>query len=126
MSPDNDPDVRDAASRTLRIYGAAGRPALPFLLAFVGDYDLEARDSAIKAIQAIAGPKAPEAVTAVRNATFSSDSNVRRAAAEALGSFGAAARPADVDLQRLLTDDDPAVRTAASEALLQITQPPQR
>jgi HEAT repeat protein len=126
LGPDEDPDVRESAATTLRHYGTLARPALPALIAAVEYGELEQRDALIKAIQHIAGPKElPQAMPALRKALTSKSINVRKAAADALGSMGPAATPAIDDLRLRLQDDDPTVRAAASDALLLITRPKQ-
>jgi HEAT repeat protein len=122
MDPREDPQVRDAAAITLGSYGAEARAALPALIAFVDYGDLEARDSAVRAIQNIGGPDLAKAVPALQKALSSQRAYVRSATATALGSMGPVAAPAIQDLRALLNDNDAGVRTAASEALLQITK----
>jgi HEAT repeat protein len=123
LGPDEDPDVRESAATTLRYYGDLARPALPALIAAVEYGELEQRDSLIKAIQYIGGPNVGEAVPALRKALFSKSPLVRKAAADALGTLNALARPAIDDLRLRLNDEDATVRAAASEALLLITRP---
>jgi HEAT repeat protein len=117
-----DSDVREAAAITLKRYGQAGRAALPDLIAGLSKGDAPALEAIIRAIVSVGGPDVGVAVPSLRTKLRSEVISIRRTAAEALGQIGAMAVGAVPDLQMLLADDDPGVRSAASEALVNIAR----
>lgn len=137
MLKDPDLDLRIAAASTLGYFGPEGGPAEPALTASVNRGDTEIRVAALQALSGIglaSAPAIPEALKALDH----NDSRVRRAAAVFLGAFGRvdphdkaatdaveSARSTIPKLRNLLKDSDPEVRTAASEAILNLLPLPQ-
>lgn len=73
---------------------------------------------------ALAGPIAVGAIPALARVAEDENADVRRKACEALGSLGPRAEGAmDLLLERLILDDDAAVKDAAANALAQVGQP---
>ena len=68
-------------------------------------------------------PAPVEAIPTLIKMLGHKESESRRAAVAALGSFGPLAKDAVMPLNAALSDPDPAVRTLADEALKQIQQP---
>jgi HEAT repeat protein len=126
LNPAEDADVREAVADTLRRYGPKAEGAQTALIAMINVGDAVAREATIRAITSIGGSKAADALPGLRLALKSENVNVRRAAAEALGSLGSRAMPAIDDLRAVLMDDDGTVRAAASEAILNILAPHQK
>ncbi len=125
---DIDVDVRQAALATLAGYGAKGAQAMPALIKAVSVGDVEPRLAAMRTVLAV-GKAGQEAVPALIAALTDPDARVRVAAAETLGSLGSIgpeARSAAAALRKALDDDDPNVRRAASEALLNILETPKK
>jgi HEAT repeat protein len=124
LNPQEDPDVREAAATTLRGYGADAKAALPKLIGMLNVGEAEAQEAVIKAITAVGGPENKNAIPALKKSLDSRSNNVRRLAAEALGRMGRLATPALPDLTaRLRVEEDNGVRTAISEAIVEITKP---
>jgi HEAT repeat protein len=124
LNPQEDPDVREAAATTLRGFGHGAKAALPKLIAMLNVGEAEAQEAVIKAITAVGGPENKDAIPALKKSLESRSNNVRRLAAEALGRMGRLAAPALPDLSaRLRVEDDNGVRTAISEAIVEITRP---
>ena len=81
-------------------------------------------EAVIKAITAVGGPENIDAIPALKKSLDSRSNNVRRLAAEALGRMGQQAKQALPDLSaRLRVEEDNGVRTAISEAIVEITRP---
>jgi HEAT repeat protein len=126
LNPQEDPDVREQAATTLRSYGPAAKAALPKLISMLNVGEAEAQEAVIKAITAIGGPENQDAIPALKKSLDSRSSNVRRLAAESLGRMGLQAKVALPELSaRLRVEDDNSVRTAISEAIVEITRPRQ-
>jgi HEAT repeat protein len=123
LGPNEDADVREAVADTLRHYGPYAKEALPALIAIMNNGDAATREAVIRAVISVGGPEASEAIPALRVALKSDNANVRRVAADALGNLGGRAMAAIDDLRDRLMDDDMDVRTAASEAILNILAP---
>lgn len=122
----SDPDlgVRTAATVTVESYGEAARAAIPDLARDITRGDAEVREAAIRSIENLGPGIAGSAVPALTAGLFDRDVRVRRAAAEALGRFGTAARSAEPALRQALSHEDPEERRAVSEALLNMLLKP--
>jgi HEAT repeat protein len=120
---DPDLDVRIATAGTLQRYGPAAKEAIPALTKAVQTGDAEIRVAAIQALEAI-GTAAQPAIPTLINALAHPDVRVRREAAIFLGKFGPDAKDSADTLRRLLDDPDEEVRKAASDALVNVLQPP--
>jgi hypothetical protein len=123
---EQDLSVRLATMDALGAFGPDGVAAVPALAENVGRGDSEARMAAMRALESIGVGAAPS-LTAIAAALGNGDARVRAEAARVLGHFGRApaSRPAAAAalpaLRRLITDPDPDVRKAVSEAILDIT-----
>jgi HEAT repeat protein len=126
------PAARAMAATALTRMGPGAEPAVPALAKALADQDLDVRYWAASALKAV-GPAAHAAVTALVKAldTFPGGSpaldgpvryyaDVRSVAAEALGVIGNRAKDALPALKKALTDPEPAVRSAAADALQRI------
>lgn len=89
-----------------------------------GDYEsVVVRKTIIDGL-ALAGPVAVGAIPALARAAEDENADVRRKACEALGALGPRAEGAmDLLLERLILDDDAAVKDAAANAVAQVGQP---
>ena len=115
---DNNPTVRLTAVAALEHYGPRAAPAIKPLAEMAGDkQDAKMRLGAVRALAAI-GKEAQPAAAALVTALADPESGVRAAAAAALGQLGDLDKTARKELARMLNDADPAVRQAASDALL--------
>jgi HEAT repeat protein len=118
-----DADIRIAAMKALQAIGTDAAPALPSVaLNLVENLSNVAAGSEFFR----PGPTTPAAERAALSSAATllgapPAAKARVAAAETLGRFGKLAEPAVPILQRALTDLDPEVRRAASEAILRIT-----
>ena len=119
---DPDLDVRMATATTLGHYGPAAKAAVPALIVDVSRGDAEVRVAAI-GLEAM-GKEALPAVKFLSDSLNNSDKRVRQASAEVLGKLGEGAAQAEAPLRRVLNDEDPEVRKAASDALLSILASP--
>jgi HEAT repeat protein len=117
---DPDVDLRVMAMATLERYGAHARAALPALIHAVTVGDADPRRAAISAILAMGTDIAQPAIPTLTLALGDPQGTVRRAAAEALGAFGPAARDAIPGLERMEDSDEPEDRRAATTAILKI------
>jgi HEAT repeat protein len=114
-----DGETRCAALASLRHIGARAASAAPFLLRVLeADPHGGVRRSAAHGLWEI-GARPAMAVPALMRALGDTNTAVRQAAAEALGTYGRAASTAIPSLEALL-EDRPAVRKAATIALGQI------
>ncbi len=133
---DDDLDVQVAAAGALERYGTQARAAVAPLGVRASGGDADIRIAAMKALQAIGTDAAPALPSVALNLVPKTRAEVqaqvpqagplpppkaRIAAAETLGRFGKLAEQAVPVLQGALTDLDPEVRRAASEAILRIT-----
>ncbi len=100
-----------AASRAL---WKIGRPAVPALLAALGEPRSEVRREAARTLGLIG---APAAVPALAKALDDPDAVVRLKAGEALGRIGPPAEPAADALARLLGEPDEHLQTAGADAI---------
>ena len=120
----HDPDVRlrlRAADQLAKL-GPAAAPALPDLIAALGD-TRDVRGAAAYAISQI-GPAAAPATSELARLLMDEWSGNRVYAAMALGSIGPSATSAVPNLvEILLADEDPVVRFHAAEALGSIREP---
>jgi HEAT repeat protein len=126
---DEDLSVRMASANAIEALGVEGAEASPALLNVVNKGDAEFREAALRAL-GVVGPHANVApltvekraqliVPAIAKELSNPDPRVRRAAASALGRFGAAAAQyAGKELNAALGDEDSEVRRSATEALL--------
>jgi HEAT repeat protein len=123
---DNNQTVRLTAVVALEHYGPRSVPAVKPLVEMVGDkQDARMRVGAIRALVAI-GKEARPAAAVLVTALADPESGVRAAAAAALGQLGDLDKTAKKELARMLNDSDPAVRQAASDALLGDKPEPRR
>jgi HEAT repeat protein len=120
---DPDVDVCKTAAGTLQRFGPQAAAAVPSLARVTAQGDPEVRVAAMQALGALNPEDAVRAVRALLNALRNADADVRRTAAETLGRIGPLARDAIGPLRQALQDDNPAVRRAASDALLSILPP---
>jgi len=119
---DGDLDLRLAALEALGHHGPAAASAAPLLIQMLCSTDAtDARLAAARVLEKIGSCSGPVAVPALIACLSDADFQVRHTAAEVLGRFGPAARPAVDALRQAGKDSHPAVRQAATEALLQIT-----
>jgi HEAT repeat protein len=116
-------DVRLGAAEALRCFGSAARDAVPDLVRAAGSGDAEMRLAALHALEAI-GPSDRDGVLALANGLEATDARIRKATAHLFSRFGRAAVSARQALRSALNDNDPDVRRAASDALLDISRPP--
>ncbi|HEY7890216.1 MAG TPA: HEAT repeat domain-containing protein [Steroidobacteraceae bacterium] len=128
---DPDPEMRRNVAVALDVVGGGWwhfpdgdskldlRPALPALLAALGDSDSGVRAWASQDISDI-GEAAATAVPRLRAMLRSDDAESRGSACSALGGIGFAARGALADLQQALNDPSPEVRQAARDAITRI------
>ncbi len=107
-----DAGVRVAAAETLGKLGAVARSAVPALRRALDDEDADVRRAASDAVLAILAADLTSPTAAVR-----------RAAAEALGRMGPAARATEDALRRAIEDEDTTVRRAVHGALDSINPP---
>ncbi len=96
--------------------GAEAEPAVPNLIAALGDEDAYVRMLAASVLGQV-GPGARTAIPALTRALVDPKDDVRATAAFALGQVGSEARPAVPALVKLLADPDPIVRWASLTAL---------
>lgn len=128
---DPDPEMRRNVTVALDVVGGGWwhfpdgdskldlRPALPALLAALGDSDPGVRAWASQDISDI-GEAAATAVPRLRAMVHSGDPESRGSACSALGGIGFAARAALPDLQQARNDSSPEVRQAARDAITRI------
>jgi HEAT repeat protein len=119
---DKVPDVRAAAAAALGdVLGRksdkadAARDAVSSLKGASRDLDLVTRRRAAEALGRAQGPSGPVAAKALAVFAADADPSVRLAAAQSLGSLGAAARGAGA-FGALVSDKDPSVRAAGRKA----------
>lgn len=130
---DPDPEMRRDVAVALDVVGGGWwhfpdgasrldlQPALPALLAALGDSDAGVRAWASRDISDI-GAAAATAVPRLRGMLHSADPESRGSACGALGAIGFAARGALPDLRQALSDSSPAVRLAARDAITRISR----
>ena len=121
---DDDLAVRKAAAGTLEGMGPLARVALGALAQAVLQGDAEGRIAAIAALNAL-GPNLAQEATPQLVAVLDqrdADPKVLVAVAGALAQIGPPARAAVPSLRRLIGHDEYEVRTAASEAILEINR----
>jgi HEAT repeat protein len=123
LNPDEDPDVRKIVANTLNDFGSDAKGALPALIKMLNVGEAEAQEDVILAIKGIGGVETTGAIKALIISLDSRSPNVRRLAAEALGSMGPRAMGAVEALLQHQQDDDSAVRLAISDAVLNILRP---
>ncbi|HEU4881727.1 MAG TPA: HEAT repeat domain-containing protein [Longimicrobium sp.] len=87
LANDPDPGVREAAALTLGSLGRAGAPAVPALIAAMGDAAAEVRQRAASALGDL-GPDAADAVPVLLRAARGGDEAMRQEAVAALGGIG--------------------------------------
>lgn len=125
-----DPSERAGAVERLGRLGTEARPAVPALSrllaqdpsSFVRERSAQALARIAKDVKADPG----KAVAALGKALKDRDRNVRIAAANALGSLGAKARPAVPALIEALRDPNGYVRAWVAEALVRTKAPPEQ
>lgn len=129
---DPDPEMRRAAAVALDVVGGGWwqfpdgrakldlRPALPALLAALGDSDSGVRAWAAQDISDMGAAAAATAIPHLRAMLRNPDPGSRGSACNALGQMGSAAHAALPDLNRTLGDPSPEVRQAARAALVSI------
>ncbi len=117
---DIDVGVKQAAMSTLEIMGPLAKDAVPALTQAVAVGDAENRVAALYALMQIGKEHVADSIATIAGTLTNADPRVRRAAALALGRFGAVSQPAVPALRRALGDDDQEVRINASDALLSI------
>jgi HEAT repeat protein len=120
---DTDLDVRTTAAATLEYYGSQAKAAVPSINEAITRGDAESRVAAMKVLAAIGSKNSVQAIQPLASVLTHPDQRVRKAAAEALGRYGRAAREAVPALRNQLGDDDAEVRRAVSDALLSILGP---
>jgi HEAT repeat protein len=113
---DEDLRVRVLAARTMGRIGPEAKSAAAPLTELLGSPESVVRSSATTALKQIGSSSIPPLVKSLAGST----PRIRRAAALALGTFGAEARSATVELVKALTDESFAVRRAAAQALAAI------
>ena len=119
---DDDSNVREASARALATIGAAADHA-PKLAALLDDDDSDVREASVQALTSIASsrPAGEHAVVPLIIPLLSHDDwRPREAAAQVLGTIGAAAIDHAPKLAALLDDDDSDVREASVQALTSI------
>jgi hypothetical protein len=120
---DRDLDLRLAAATALERYGPPAKTAMGALIESVKSTEPTLRLASIRAIAAIGGPEALQAIPVLASSLTDSEPRVRQLAATVLGKFGNAAKGAEPSLRLALEDKDPEVQKAAGEALLKINRP---
>src|SRR5262249_30283536 len=111
LGADPDIDVSLAASLTLERFGPQARAAVPALVQQLGAAsDPDVRIGIIYALVSVGQQDAAQIVMPLATSLTDQDVRIRRAASEALGSFGPGARPATAALRRSLDDEDADVR----------------
>ena len=121
---DPDVDVQLQAALALELYGPPARDAVGALIRAAQSGDTEVRVESLFAIQQTGAKNAPEVAGQLGAMLSDPLVRIRRAAAETLGTFGPAARPAKKELVQALQDPDPEVRRLASQAILQLQKEP--
>ena len=116
MKGDTD-DVRGRAAELIARFGRRAAPAVPQLIALLGNKDRQIQTAAIRALAAI-GPAASAAAPELANRL--ADPNVARDAAVALRAFGPAAAPAVPALAKALASNDQNLCIDAARALAAI------
>jgi hypothetical protein len=121
LANDPDIDVRRAALTSIDKYGAKyAQAAGPAVARSASRGDADLRLMALRTLTTIKVP-AETAIEPLLGNLKSDDPRVRRSTADAIGSYGAAAKTAVATLKQLMQDDyDADVRRAASEAVLNI------
>jgi hypothetical protein len=117
---DPDTDLSGAAADVLGELGLDAKEAVDALVYHMMDGDVENRIKAMNALVRIGGAAGLSATPKLMESLNDSDVRIRRAAAETLGQFGAAAKAAIPALRAAGRDVDPVVRLNASEAILTI------
>ncbi len=113
---DADAGIRARTCVAYRQIGPYGKAGISALVGRLGDPDPDVRDKAAEALMKIG----PEGVPALARALRERDANVRRAAAEVLGSFGAESKSVTADLGDAAKDTDAGVQKAAADAIKRI------
>jgi HEAT repeat protein len=121
---DDDLDVRLATAKAIGLFGPAGSAAVAALTKHVNRGDAEFRMEVMRALEGI-GESARTALPAIARELRELDPRLRAEAARVIGRFGPAARAYLPALMRLNDDPDSDVRSAASAAILNITQQPE-
>jgi HEAT repeat protein len=121
---DDDPNTRKAAAETLEWMGPLARAALGALGQAIQQGDAEGRIAAVKALTALGPSIAQDAVPQFIAVLGQRDAEpkVLVAVAGALAQIGPPARAAVPSLRRLVGHEESEVRTAASEAILDINR----
>ncbi|MDY3551620.1 HEAT repeat domain-containing protein [Gemmata sp. JC717] len=120
-----DASSRVRAAKALADLGVLARGAAPALTLVLRDPDDDVRRGAIAALRLIQPNQVSEPlVRAIAIDLKSPDANARLIAARTLGTLGAPAAAAALDLDALRNDPDPDVRRAAVVALNRIPPPP--
>ncbi len=109
--------LRFGGAWTLEYLGPRASPAVPDLVARLGDHAREVRAQAADALVQMAGP---DTARETAKALASKRSVVRRLAAQTLGRMGGRAREALGPLRAALGDERLPVRAAAFEAIRRI------
>jgi len=128
LGSDPSDEVRSVAVLSLEAYGheAAAHGALPALLETLGDPHWKVRGNAACALDELVSPMGPAAETLVSPlAALLRDGSgyVRGCALRSLGNLGEPARRIRPDLEALLDDEDPHVRSQARDALSALGPP---
>jgi alpha-L-fucosidase len=113
---DADAGIRAQTCIAYRQIGPYGKAGIPALIGRLGDPDADVRGKAAEALMKIG----PDGVADLTRALRERDPNVRRAAAEVLGSFGAESKGSSTDLADAAKDPDAGVQKAAAEAIKKI------
>ena len=122
MLADPELNLRVAAAASLEAMGKYAKPALPALGQAIRSGDVEARLAALYAIIKT-GPEASAAVVPdLIIAINGNEPRVTKVACEALANIGPPASAALPSLRRLIGNEDPEVRSWASDAILSILQ----
>jgi HEAT repeat protein len=121
-----DLDLRRMTAMTLDRYGAYAKAAIPALRKSIFADDPDMRKAAIAALAGMGTDITQSAIPDLIRALGDDTDTVRRAAADALGRYGPAARDAVPALTKMQQSDDAEDRKAATYAVLQILQPPEK
>jgi HEAT repeat protein len=116
----SDADVRFNAADILRGLAADAEPAIPALVAGLGDSDEQVRTQCVFALVDIGyavKERAAGAVAALAQALRDPSAEIRSLAAEALAAIGPAASPAKAQLLKARKDRNAEVRESVEKAL---------